>query len=85
MPAPLPPTLRAILPALAADQGRARARTLLLIIVAGLNTVDQNIRGLDAALGTSSPGPAGLASLVSAARAASSASSPRIAGTRQSP
>lgn len=78
MPAQLPPTLRAILPALAADQGRARARTLLLIIGAGLNTVDQNIRGLDAALGTSSPGPAGLASLVSAARAASSASSPRI-------
>jgi hypothetical protein len=76
---PLPPALQAILPVLAADQGRARARTLLFIAGVGPNTVDQNIAGLDAALGTSSPGPAGLADLVSTARAAMSASSPTIA------
>lgn len=74
----LPPALQAILPVLAADQGRTRARTLLFIAVVGPDLVDSNIAGLDAALGTSSPGPAGLASLVSAVKTASSASSPTI-------
>jgi hypothetical protein len=64
MPAQLPAALNAILPILAADQGHARARTLLFIIGVGPDVMAQNIPSLDAALGTSSPGPGGLASLV---------------------
>ena len=79
MPAQLPAALGAIVPIIAADQGRARARTLLFILAVGPDAVDQNIPGLDAALGTSSPGPDGLASLVAAAKAAASATSARIA------
>ena len=48
---PLPPALRALLPVLAADQGRARARTLLFLADVGPDAVDLTIAGLDAALG----------------------------------
>jgi hypothetical protein len=76
---PLPTALQLLVPVLAADQGRVRARTLLFIAGVGPTMIDQNITELDAALGSSSPGPAGLADLVSKARAAMSASSPKIA------
>jgi hypothetical protein len=76
---PAAPAVHAILPMLAADQGRARARTLLFIAGVGPDAVDLTIAGLDAALGTSSPGPAGLGDLVAKARAAMSASSPKVA------
>ncbi len=79
MPNPLPPALKLILPVLADDQGRARARTLLFIAGVGPDVVQQNAPDLDAALGASSPGPAGLADLVSKTRTAMSASSPKIA------
>jgi hypothetical protein len=79
MPNPLPPALKLILPVLADDQGRARARTLLFIAGVGPDVVQQNVPDLNAALGASSPGVAGLADLVSKARTAMSASSPRIA------
>ena len=70
MPNPLPPALKLILPVLADDQGRARARALLFIAGVGPDVVQQNIPDLDAALGTSSPGTTGLADLVSRARVA---------------
>ena len=76
---PLPPALQLLVPVLAADQGRGRARTLLFIAGVGPTMIDQSITELDTALGSSSPGPAGLANLVSKARAAMSASSPTIA------
>ena len=78
MSAQLPPAFQVLLPVLAADQGRARARTLMFIVAADPDEVDKNIAGLDAALGADSPGPAGLAALVKAAREASSAASPRV-------
>src|SRR5215831_12745549 len=79
MPNPLPPALKLILPVLADDQGRARARTLLVIAGVGPDVVQQTVPDLDAALGASSPGTAGLADPVSKTRTAMTASSPKIA------
>jgi len=48
----LPPVLQAILPVLAADQGRIRARTLLFLVGVGPDVVDQHLADLDPALGS---------------------------------
>lgn len=61
----LPPALQLLIPVLAADQGRGRARPLLFIAGVAPALIDQNIAELDAPLGSSSPGPAGLADLAS--------------------
>jgi hypothetical protein len=78
MPQQLPPALQLLLPVLANDQGRGRARTLLFIAALDPDEVDKHIPRLDAALGSNSPGPAALAALGRAAREATSATAPRI-------
>ena len=68
-----------ILPSLAADKGRGRARTLLQILGAGPDYVQQHLAGIHDALGADSPGIPGLAELVAKTRAASTDSLPPVA------
>lgn len=74
----LPPAIQMILPWLLADRGRARAGTLLQILGAGPDYVQQYLAGIDSAMGADSPGMTGLADLVSKTRAAGSASAPTV-------
>lgn len=74
----LPPAIQMILPSLRADRGRARAGTLLQILGAGPDYVQQHLMGIHAAMGADSPGMAALTELVSKTRAAGSASAPTV-------
>ncbi|MDA8262258.1 MAG: hypothetical protein M0Z47_05435 [Actinomycetota bacterium] len=67
-----------ILPWLAADRGLARAGTLLQILGAGPDYVQQRLAGIHEALGADSPGMAGLAELVVKTRAAGSDTLPPV-------
>ncbi|HUY98117.1 MAG TPA: hypothetical protein VMW47_10950 [Verrucomicrobiae bacterium] len=70
----LPPALQASVPILAADGGRQRARTMLAILMPGIDYVDQRLDPVDRALGSTRPGRLALASLVAATRTATSLS-----------
>lgn len=63
---------------LAADRGRLRAKTLFAVLGAGPDRVEQHLSDLDKALGSHSPGIAGLAGLVSETRAAGSPQAPTV-------
>lgn len=60
----LPQAIQLVLPMLAADGGRARVQTLLAIQGAGPDYVRQHLTGIDAALGTASPGTTALGDLI---------------------
>ncbi len=68
----LPPALRELAPIIAADNGRQRDETLLLLLGAGLDYVDARLSMLDQGLGTASRGLAALSALVGAARSGTS-------------
>ena len=74
----LPPAVRLLRDALAADQGRACADSLLAILGVGPVYVRQNITVLDSALGIFSPGVQGLDGLVRKAEEAVSTSRPTV-------
>jgi len=74
----LPSAIRLLRDVLAADQGRARADSLLAILGAGPEYVRQNITILDSALGIFSPGAQGLDELVRKAEEAVSTSRPTV-------
>ncbi len=74
----LPPVVRLLRDVLAADQGRARADSLLAILGVGPEYVRQNITILDSALGIFSPGVQGLDELVRKAEEAVSTSRPTV-------
>lgn len=74
----LPPAIQQLLPEIAADAGRARAQTLLAIQGADPDYVRPHIAAIDAALGASSPGIAGLAQLLRRAEEAVSQSQPTV-------
>ena len=74
----LPPAIRSLRDALAADQGRACAESLLAILGVGPEYVRRNIIILDSALGIFSPGVQGLDELVHKAEEAVSTSRPRV-------
>jgi len=76
--AQLPAAVASILPALAADHGRARAETLLVILGAGPDDVRHHVHDIDLALGASSPGVVALTDLVDRAEQAISPSQPTI-------
>jgi len=75
---PLPPAIQGILPAIAADGGRHRARTALAILGVGFDYLTAHLTDVDAALGVDSPGPDELGALVHAARDACSTAAPRV-------
>jgi hypothetical protein len=60
----LPSAIQLILPFLASDGGHARVQTLLAIQGVGPDYVRQHLTGINAALGTASPGAAALADLI---------------------
>jgi hypothetical protein len=70
---PLPAALQALLPDIAADQGRHRARSLLGLLAVDLDYADGRLADLHLALGLKSPGVDELRALVQAARTATSA------------
>jgi hypothetical protein len=72
----LPLVIQWILPMLAADAGRTRAQTLLAIQGAGPDLVRRHLAGIDAALGPSGPGTAGVGDLIRKAEEAVSTSRP---------
>jgi hypothetical protein len=74
----LPPAIGRILPILDADGGRARVDALLAIQGVGPDYVRQHLTAIDAALGSRSPGVAGLTDLIDRAERAVSMSSPTI-------
>jgi hypothetical protein len=67
-----------ILPWIAADKGRGRAGTLLQILGAGPDYVQQHLAGIHAALGADSPGRGGIADLVAKTRAVSTDTLPPV-------
>jgi hypothetical protein len=69
---PLPPALKAILPAISADAGRHRARTLLAMLGVGFDYFEVHLTAIDTSLGADSPGLDELRALVRAAREACS-------------
>ena len=73
-----PPAIRLVLPVIDADAGRARVDTLLAIQGAGPDYVRQHLAAIDAALGATSPGIAGLAALIDQAEQAVSTSSSTV-------
>ncbi len=75
---PLPPAIQALVPVLEADQGRARAKTLLFIATLDPVTVEEQIDAIHAAMGTASPGIDGLSELVSRAKQACSIAAPVV-------
>ena len=74
----LAPTIQVLRDVLAADQGQARADSLLAILGAGPDYVRQHLTILDAALGTFSPGVSGLDELIRRAEEAVSTSRPTV-------
>jgi len=74
----LPPTIQVLRDVLAADQGQARADSLLAILGAGPDYVRQHLTILDAALGMFSPGVSGLDELIRKAEEAVSTSRPTV-------
>ena len=74
----VPPAIQGILPVLAADAGRGRAETLLVIQGVDPQYLRPHLATIDAALGPSSPGIAGLAELLRLAEDAVSTSSPTV-------
>src|SRR5258708_8912890 len=75
---PLPPAMQTLLPVLAADQGRARAKTLLFIATLDPVLVEEQIDAIHTAMGTASPGVDGLSELVSRAKQACSMAAPVV-------
>ncbi len=78
-PIKLPASIQEILGDLVADQGRERAWTLLRILAAGPDWVEQNIAAIHLALGARSPGVPALERLVQLTRDAADPSSPKVA------
>jgi Protein of unknown function (DUF4238) len=74
----VPPAIGLVLSVLGADGGRARVDTLLAIQGAGPDYVRQHLAAIDAALGSTSPGIAGLTALIDQAEQAVSTSSPTV-------
>ncbi len=77
-PVTLPASIQTILGDIAADQGRERAWTLLRILAAGPDWVQQNITAIHLALGPQSPGVPALERLVQLTRDAADPSSPKV-------
>jgi hypothetical protein len=78
MPVTLPASIQAIVPQLVADNGRERAETLLAILGAGPDWVDNNLTGIDIALGSQGPGLVALQRLVQLTRDASDPNAPKV-------
>jgi hypothetical protein len=74
----LPLPIQAILPAIAADQGRLRGDTLLAVLGPEPAEIRRHLPAIDAALGSQSPGLADLAALVTTAEHAVSSSQPTV-------
>ena len=71
----LPPAIQVLVGVIAADAGRARAETLLMIIGADLVSVRRHLPAIEAELGSQSPRIAALTALVDQAEQAVSTSS----------
>jgi Protein of unknown function (DUF4238) len=74
----LPPAIALLLPVLAADGGKGRAITLLAIQGVEPGYARMHLGAIDTALGSDSPGVAGLTALIDQAEQAVSTSSPTI-------
>jgi hypothetical protein len=70
-----PPAIRLLVGVIAADAGRARAETLLMIVGADPVSVRQHLAAIDAELGSLSPGTGALTALIDQAEQAVSTSS----------
>jgi hypothetical protein len=77
--ASLPPAIHVLVGVIAADAGRARAETLLMIVGADPVSVRQHANAIDTELGPQSPGVAALSALIEQAEQAVSTSSLTVA------
>lgn len=77
--ASLPPAIHVLIGVIAADAGRARAETLLMIVGADPVSVRQHLNAIDTELGAQSPGVAALSALIGQAEQAVSTSSLTVA------